>query len=140
MFTRLHHFKNFGEHDKRISLGGPERIGEKERNDLFAEIFNRTHTIAIERFFVIIVPIVDVDPTTTEELLKCLKSGFAFRTLGYDELREHLPSKFHNSTSLNRDREANFAVNESNDPADCSWPFLLIVCTHHIVTAFRRVV
>jgi hypothetical protein len=67
---------------------------------------------------VIVMSAVDMDATTTEELLQGLECGEAFGTLGHDELREDLPSKLHHSASLNRHGEASFPVNETNDPSN----------------------
>ena len=89
----------------------------------------------LDRLFVIVVAIVDEDATAIEVVAKEVKNFDALGPLSHNELREHLPTEFHNARSEERDGEAAFAVNEPHDPADGFQPFLLIVCTHHVVTA-----
>src|SRR5581483_11756594 len=107
---------------------------------LLAEISHRSHAVPIDRFPVVVGTIVDEDATAVEVVAKGVENREAFCSLSHDELRKHLPTEFHNSAALDRDGEATFAIDESNNPADGFQPFLLIVCTHHVVTALRRVV
>src|SRR5438552_3949778 len=120
MLALLHSVQSLDKQFKIMLLSCPQRILAEERNDPFPEITDGTHAEAIQRLLVVVVPMVDVDAAAAEELLKDLESGQAFGSLGHNELREHLPAKFHHSAVLNRDGEAPFSIDEANNPSDCS--------------------
>src|SRR5260370_39136344 len=138
MLSLFHQLQNGFKQHKVLLFGRPQRIRVKKWKDLLLQVRDGTHTEAIQRLFVIIVTPVNVDATTSEELLNCLESGQTFGSLSHYEFRKHLPAKLHHSTALNRDGKATFSVDKSNDPSDCFQPFLLIICTHHVVTAFFK--
>ena len=84
---------------------------------------------------VIVVPAVDADPTTPEELLQLFQNVRTRRRLDDRELRLDLPAEPRAALPKDRHRKAAFAVNEPDHPLLEAWPFLLIVRTGHIVTS-----
>src|ERR1022692_3684256 len=119
MFSLPHHFQDLSKDLKILLLGRLHRVLSKEGYDLLAQFPYRTHAEPKQRFLVIIVPAINMNPTAAKEMLKRLKGRQAFRSLRYDELRKHLPTQLHHSTSLNRYGETTFSIDKSNDPADC---------------------
>ena len=74
MLALPHHLQYIDKQFKVPLLGRPQRVLTEEGNDLLAEVLHRTHTEAIQVFFVVVVAAIDVDSTAAEELLKCLES------------------------------------------------------------------
>ncbi len=79
-------------------------------------------------------PGVAVDRPAVEELLQELERRHAPLALRDDEFRPDLPAEPKRRTPVDVDAEAAFAVDETGDPALKPEPFLLIICTRHVVT------
>ena len=77
---------------------------------------------------------VPVDRAAAEERLKQLERRSAPLALRDDEFGPDLPAQLHAGTSVDVHAEASFAVDEPSDPAFQPEPFLLIICTRHVVT------
>ena len=82
----------------------------------------------------VVVTPVAVDRAAAEERLQKLQRLATPRALGHDELGADLPPERHDRAPVDRDAEASFAVDEPGDPALKPEPFLLIICTRHVVT------
>jgi len=72
--------------------------------------------------------------TTPEHLEEEFKCGSRARRLCDRELMLDLPAESAHAVANHGDREAAFAVDESDDPLLNTWPFLLIARTGRIVT------
>jgi hypothetical protein len=83
---------------------------------------------------VVVAPSVPVDRAAAEKRLKQLERRNAPLALRDDEFRPYLPAELHDGTSIDVHAEAAFAVDEPSDPAFQPEPFLLIICTRHVVT------
>ena len=77
---------------------------------------------------------VSIDRAAAEERLKQLERGSTPLALRDDEFRPDLPAEPHHGTPVDVHAEASFAVDEPSDPAFQPEPFLLIICTRHVVT------
>lgn len=86
----------------------------------------------------IVVPSVDEDGTASEELPQLVQDVHAPLSLNHSERRLCLPTETHLAGLEDRNTEAAFPIHETDHPLLVSWPFLLIVCTRHVFTAFPR--
>src|SRR5262245_8132657 len=119
MLSDLHQVEHFSKQFEIALFDRPQWILTKKWNDLFAEISHRSNAEPIKMFLMVVVAAVNVDSTTTEELLKRLKSGQAFGSLGHNELRKNLPAQLNNPAPLDRHGETTFSIDKANDPSDC---------------------
>ena len=82
----------------------------------------------------VVTPSVSIDRAAAEERLKQLERRNALLALRDDEFGPNLPAQLHHGASVDVHAEAAFAVDEPSDPAFQPEPFLLIICTRHVVT------
>jgi hypothetical protein len=82
----------------------------------------------------VVTPSVPLDRAAAEERLKQLERRNAPLALRDDEFGPNLPAQLHHGTSVDVHADAAFAVDEPSDPAFQPEPFLLIICTRHVVT------
>src|SRR5207237_1764662 len=80
------------------------------------------------------------DVPAPEHLKEVLERRPRRRGLGDGELVLDLPAEPTPGVGHHRDREASFAVDETDDPLLSTWPFLLIDRTGQIFTAHRHIV
>ena len=127
-------------------LRGTEGILPEERNDDLQQILPLSHDETMKVLFVVVVPGVGEHLADPEELTQIVQARDALRPLRDGELVSHLiagPVAFAlppGGLPDEADGEASFPVYKTNNPAESDQPFLLIVRTHHVVTAFRSVV
>ena len=79
------------------------------------------------------ISVVNGDRPAAEERLQFAQDSLIPAVLDNSELGQDLPSQSHRRLAINRDVEATFSVNESDDPPRIQ-PFLLITCTQRFVT------
>src|SRR5687767_8574411 len=72
--------------------------------------------------------------TCSKNDLEQLERRNAPLALRDDEFGPDLPAQLHDGTPIDVHAEAPFAVDEPSDPAFQPEPFLLIICTRHVVT------
>ena len=109
----------------------------EERHDLVLEIVPPAYTPTEDILPVVVAPRVAVDHSTAKERPQERERSDAPLALRDDELRPNLPAEPHRRTPVDVDAEAAFAVDESSDPSLEPEPFLLIVCTRHLVTTVQ---
>jgi hypothetical protein len=122
------------------SLRSPQRMSSKERNDHVGEIVPPADDVLKQVLLVIVVPLVLVDPTHSEEISDLLETAGASSSLRHDETVEHLvpgrvaaplgPIRLPNEAN----GEATFSVYKTENPAKSDQSFLLIVRTRHVFT------
>ena len=115
-------------------------MSQKEGNDRIDQIFPSTHHVAIQVFLMVVISLIRDNSSHSEEVHKLLKTRGAFGTLRHRKLMSHLvaglvafptrPVMLPNKA----DGEATLSVYKTNNPASLKQPFLLISCTHRIVT------
>jgi hypothetical protein len=88
----------------------------------------------------IVASSIDEDAAAPEELPQLVQNMHAPDSLDHCEYGLDLPTQSHRVAPEDRNAEAAFTVYETNDPLLESWPFLLIVRTRHVFTAFPRAV
>ena len=117
-----------------------KRMTLEERDYRPQEVLASIHDVLRKWLAVIVVPPMDVDPTHAEEVLQLFQRGAAADALRHDEPVRHLipglvafpiravwlPNE--------SDEEASLSVYKASNPAKLNQPFLLISCTHSIVT------
>jgi hypothetical protein len=129
-----------GELLKVTTFCGSQRMGPKERDDYPYDIRAFSHGVSIHMLAMVVIPLIDVDRSHTEEGAEILKTTQAAGTLRYCELTEQLNASLVALSvgavwlSYHTDREASFSVHKTNNPADRDQSFLLIVRSPHIVT------
>jgi hypothetical protein len=112
----------------------------EERNNLFDQIRPTPHSIAKQVFFVVVVPPVWQYVTRAEELHEIIQAPNALCTLGDYKLVRHLVASFVAFPTRpiwlpdEADGEATLSVYKTNNPTKLNQPFLLVFCTHRIVT------
>jgi len=112
----------------------------KERNDRVDQIRSTPHHIAIQVLLVIVVSPIGDHASHSEEAHELVQTGNALHALRYSKLVRHLiaglvafPARsiwLPNETN----GEATLSVYKTNNPAELNQPFLLVFCTHHVVT------
>ena len=123
-----------------LLLRGVHRMLPEERNHDFQQILPLSHSVSIEMLSVVVMPGVDEDLTGPEELTQFVQTPDALGTLRHGELVAHLESGSISSASRSiglfdePDTEASLTVDEPGYPAQPDQPFLLVTCTHRIVT------
>lgn len=83
------------------------------------------------------VPVVDGDPAAAEERPQPMEDLHVLTVLDNAELRKDLVPAPHTRLGVEGHMEAALAVDKADDPVDIQ-PFLLMICTHRIVTAPSR--
>ena len=134
MTTRPHQGEHLAELRQILGLRGPKRHLFEERHDPLLEVVAPADAPAKDVFAVVVPPGVAIDRPAVEELLQELERSEAPLALRDDELRSNLPTEPQRRTPVDVDAKASFAVDESGDPTFQPEPFLLIICTRHVVT------
>src|ERR1700733_240971 len=67
MSTRLHQPQTFRKLQEVVLLGSSQRIPIKERNDGLHQFFPGSNAVPIHMFFVVVIPLVDIDAANTKE-------------------------------------------------------------------------
>ena len=135
MMTAFDQLDTLRELLKVFLLRGVHRVSLEEWNYHFQQILPLSDNVTIQVLFVVIVPSVNQYLTHTEELIKFVQAGDAFRTLRDRELMSHLKAgsvAFTTSPiwlSDEPDGEASFPVYKTYNPAALNQSFLLIACT-----------
>jgi hypothetical protein len=117
----------------------------EERNDHLQQIPAPSHDVAVEVLFVVVMPGVNEDLADSEEFTNLLQAVETFRSLRDCEFVAHLETGSIPSPSRaiglshEPDTEAPFTVYEPYNPAQPDQPFLLVTCTHRIVTYVRAI-
>lgn len=112
----------------------------EERNNNPQQILSPSHDISMGMLFVIVVPGIDEDLTDPEEFPEFVQTPDALGTLRHSELVTHLETGPISSASRSiglldkPDAEASLTVDKPGHPAQPDQPFLLVTCTHRIVT------
>ena len=94
MSARLHQPYTFCELQEIALLGGSQRIPIKERNDGLNQFFPAPNTVPIQMFFVVVIPLVDIDVANTKEPHEEVETLDARRALGHRKLMCHLEAGF----------------------------------------------
>ena len=121
-------------------LGRPKRMGFKERDDGSKKLIASSHDELSQVFSMIVVALADVHAARAEEAAKLLQ-----RTPTRDALRHNKPMRHLEPGSVasavlptwlsdEPDGEASLSVHKANHPAELDQSFLLVSCTHGIVT------
>jgi hypothetical protein len=143
ILAEMHADPHQGEHPAELrqilGLRGPEWHLFEERHDPLLEVAPPADAPAKDVFAVIVPPGVAIDRPAVEELLQDLERSEAPLALRDDEFRPDLPAEPQRRTPIDVDAETSFAVDESGDPAFQREPFLLIICTRHVVTILPAV-
>ena len=125
---------------KSTLLCRSKRVRLEERNYRSNEVVTSIHDELAQMLTVIVLPLVDVDPTHPEEAPELLQRRPATDTLRHDEpMRDLVPGPVASAIRPARlpdesDGEASLSVYKTSDPAELNQSFLLISCTRHIVT------
>ena len=70
MSARSHQIHAFRKLQEVALLGSSQRILLKERNDGLHQFFPGSNAVPIHMFFVVVIPLVDIDAANTKELLE----------------------------------------------------------------------
>ena len=117
----------------------PLRILIKSCLDVFRFIAT-VHDELAQMLSMVVLTLIDVDPTHAKEAHELLQCGPATDTLRHDKpMRDLVPGPVASAilpTWLpnESDGEASLSVYKASDPAKLNQSFLLIFCTRHIVT------
>src|ERR1700716_2424139 len=112
----------------------------KEGNDRIDQILPPTHHVAIQVFLVVVISLVGDDAAHAEEIHELSETRDALCALCHSKLMCHLIAVFIAFSTRSvmlpnkADGEATLSVYKTNNPTSLKQPFLLIFCTHHIVT------
>ena len=136
MLRLLHMIEHFSKQLEILPFGRPQWVLTEKGDNPLPKIPDRPDAKTIKMFFMVIVSAVYVNAAAAKELLQRFQCWAASRSLSYNELRKHLPTKLHHSATLNGDGEAALSIDKPNDPTNCLQPFLLMICIQHVVTAF----
>jgi hypothetical protein len=136
----LHHAHDLRKLPKLIRLCRSQWISFEERNDVTHQITESSDFVPIQMLPVVVMSPIDEDVTASEELLHIMQNMHTPRSLYDYEDRLYLPAESVRGIAIERHAEAAFTVNETDDPLLESWPFLLIVRTRHVFTAFPRAI
>ena len=121
-------------------LRGAKRMSLEERNHRSQKLLPSIHDELAQVLPMIVMALVHVDPSHTEEALELLERGTTRDTLRHDEpVRYLVPGSVASAAGATRlphkpDGEASLSVYKAGDPAELNQPFLLVSCTHSIVT------
>ncbi len=140
MDTTVDHLNTASELFEISLLRRTHRMSRKEGNDYLNQIFSPTHRVAIQVLLVVVVPSIDEHATHSKETHQIVETRDALCALRHRELVRHLiaglvafpirPVWLPNET----DGEAPLSVYKTNYPAESNQPFLLVFCTHRIIT------
>ncbi len=117
-----------------------QRIRLEERNDRVDQIRSSAHHVAVQMLLVVVVPPVRKYASHAEESDEVVQAGHALRALCYRELVRHLIAGFVASAPRpawlpdEADGEASLSVYKTQNPAELDQSFLLVFCTHDVVT------
>ena len=117
-----------------------KRMSLEERNYRSHELVASIYDELAKVLAMIVLTLVHVDAPHTEEALQLFERGTPRDTLRHNEPMRNLVPSFVapaiRSTWLPNepDGEAPLSVNKAGNPAKLNQPFLLVVCTHDIVT------
>ena len=123
-----------------LLLRGTHRMLPEEWDDDFQQILAPSRDVAVQMLPMVIVPGVDEDLTDSKELTNLVQTVETFCSLRHGKFVAHLKSGAIPSSSRpiglsnKPDTEAAFTVYEPYHPAQPDQPFLLITCTHRVVT------
>ncbi len=121
-------------------LRRPQGIGLEERHYRAYEVVPAVYDELAQVLAVIVLTPVHVDPAYAEEASELLQCRPATDTLRHNKpMRDLVPSFVASAIPPawlpdEPDGEASLSVHKASDPAELNQPFLLISCTHHIVT------
>jgi hypothetical protein len=125
-----HETDNLGEYLEVRPLRRLKRI-TLEESDHIGEILQATNSIIQP------IPMIGADASECEESSDTVQQFSIAFVLRYPELGEDLPPQAHLWDPIDSHVEASFTIYETNDPARIQ-SFLLVVCTHHVVTSSRH--
>lgn len=126
--------------DEVVLLGRDHRMFCEERDDHVEQVAASSHDEPVQVLTVVVVALVAKHLTDTEEPLELVQGSDVALALCYCELVTHLVA---GDVALPRrpfgltyeaHGEASFSLYETDDPASLDQSFLLIACTHRIVT------
>jgi hypothetical protein len=112
----------------------------EERNDRPRKIIPPADQVLSEIFLMVVVALVDEDPTDAEDRLQLLETADASYSLRYDKPMEDLVAGSVATTPQparlpdKADGEASFSVHKTDHPAKRDQSFLLVFRTRHVVT------
>jgi hypothetical protein len=112
----------------------------EERNDRLDQVPSSTHHVAIQVLRVVVASLVRDDRPHAEEVDELAQTHNASRALCHRKLVRHLIAGFvafpARSIRLSNeaDGEAALSVYKANHPTKLNQPFLLVFCTHDVVT------
>jgi hypothetical protein len=112
----------------------------EERDDRVDQVRSPTHRVAIQVLSMIVVPSVNDDTANPEEVDEFMEARDALRALSHRKLVRYLEAGFVASAarsmwlSNETDGEASLSVYKTQNPAELHQSFLLVFCTHDIVT------
>jgi hypothetical protein len=130
----FHHADDFHKRFEVIGFSRDEWVFFEERNDHSRQIGELSYRVPAQSLVMIVASDMTSDLTTLEVSLQSMKHIDAPLSKNHDETRLNLPTEFGLVIPKERNTEATFAVDESDDPLRETWPFLLIVRTERIVT------
>jgi len=121
---------NRGKLFKIVAFCGAKWISLKERDNLFHEVFARSHH-KHPGFVVWFVAVVRLQIATTQRIAYQLQHMFIAFVLGDVQFWNDLPTQFRTGITLDGYMEAAFAVHKPSDVVAQTliWPSLLIACT-----------
>ena len=120
MFLLKHHRHHLLKEDKVVLFVGAQRILFEERNYFLSKFGDRTDTVTVEVFVVVIVALVYEYLPAAEIRLYFDKRGQALRTLRDHEFRKYLLSESRRRVLDNRDGKTSLPVSKASDPASNS--------------------
>jgi hypothetical protein len=88
----------------------------EERDNAANQVFESIHIIPVQVLSMVVASSVDEDSAAFEELSQLVQDMHASRPLNHSEYRLDLPAQSHGGASEDRNAEAPFSVNESDDP------------------------
>jgi hypothetical protein len=117
-----------------LGLRGAQGHLVEEREDPLLDVSSPANAPPKDILSMVVATSVPVDRAAAEKRLKQLERRNAPLALRDDEFGSNLPTQLHHGASIDVHAEAAFAVDEPSDPAFQPEPFLLIICTRHVVT------
>lgn len=132
MRTRLDEPQTIRKLQEVALLGSSKRILLEERDNLLSQVNPLPNSESMHVFFVVVISLVDVDLTHTEEPPEHVKARDALRTLCHRKLMRHLetssiaPSIVPMRLTDEVDRKTTFSIHETSYPTNLNQSFLLI--------------
>ncbi len=129
VITAVHQADHLGKPPEVVSFSCPQWMAFEELNNLCQALQATNPEFET-------ITVVHGNRSAAEERLQRIEDSLIPAVLNDTELWKDLPSYCHRALAIDGDVETPFSVDESDNPARVQ-PFLLITCTHRILTSHQ---